>query len=75
MIINDPPPVVYNKGNGWEIVKTEFGSSEYVKEHNHSKFCNSYDIYLIRIAEPRLLLKLPLTELIDIDTLNKIKNK
>lgn len=75
MIINNPPPVVYNKGNAWEIVKTQFDSSEYVREQNHSEFCNDYDIYLIRIAEPRLLLKLPLTELVDLDTLNKIKNK
>jgi hypothetical protein len=75
MIINDPPPVVYNKGNGWEIVKTQSDSSEYVKEQNHSKFYNDYNVYLIRIAEPRLLLKLPLTELVDTDTLNKIKNK
>jgi hypothetical protein len=75
MIINNPPPVVYNKGNGWEIVKTQSDSSEYVKEQNHSKFYNDYNVYLIRIAEPRLLLKLPLTELVDTDTLNKIKNK
>jgi hypothetical protein len=75
MIINDPPPVVYNKGNGWEIVKTQSNSSEYVKEQNHSKFYNDYNVYLIRIAEPRLLLKLQLTELVDTDTLNKIKNK
>jgi len=42
MIINDPPPVVYRKGNGWEIVKTQSDSSEYVKEQNHSEFCNDY---------------------------------
>ena len=30
MIINDPPPVVYRKGNGWEITKTQSDSSEYV---------------------------------------------
>ena len=75
MIINHPVPVVYRKGNKWEIYKNLTSTSEYSKQQQYSKFCQKYDICLIRIPEPSLFQKLPLTDVIDITIINKIRNK
>lgn len=75
MIINHPVPVVYRKGNRWEIYKNLTSTSEYAKQQPYSKFCQNYDICLVRIAEPSLFRKLPLTDVIDTTIINKIRNK